>query len=177
MRAGTCSDCTAPSRAEGAAGSTSCHGARDAQPGSEARDFELMAISTTTCFADSPAQPFVWQSRLLPGRQRIKRGCIPVTVIFPTLRPLRRCAAGMVRHLCGLLQRAAVFEIGRDSGRPEAVIADLLSDARGGAAARNHLVGNPLAAAASAVQLFRPFNGGRNPSEFRRRGERACAGL
>jgi hypothetical protein len=45
----------------------------------------------------------------------------------------------MVRHRRGLFQRAAVFEIGGDPGRPEAVVAEFGFDA-GCRAARRRII-------------------------------------
>jgi hypothetical protein len=46
----------------------------------------------------------------------------------------------MVRHGRGLLERAAVFQIGRDSGCPEAVVAELGFDAGCGRTPADHCV-------------------------------------
>lgn len=47
----------------------------------------------------------------------------------------------MVRHGGGLFQRAAVLEIGRDAGRPEAVVAGFRGNAGGSEAPPDHRVG------------------------------------
>ena len=49
-------------------------------------------------------------------------------LLGPPIIKLCRACAGMVRHLRGLLKRAAVLEIRGDAGRPERVIADLGRD-------------------------------------------------
>src|ERR1700677_3760026 len=48
---------------------------------------------------------------------------IEAEFLAPAIIQLRRARAGMVRHLRRLFQRAAVFQIGRDSGCPETVVA------------------------------------------------------
>jgi hypothetical protein len=47
----------------------------------------------------------------------------------------------MVRHRGGLFERAAVLQIGRDPGRPEAVIAELGSDAGRRPTPADHCIG------------------------------------
>src|SRR4051812_19188346 len=49
--------------------------------------------------------------------------------------------AGVVGHGGGVLQRAAVLEVGGDAGGAEAVVADRGGDAGGGGAAADHGVG------------------------------------
>src|SRR5258708_4573202 len=50
-------------------------------------------------------------------------------VVAPAIVGLRGAGRGVVRHRGGVFQRAAVFQIRRDTGRPEGVIADLRLDA------------------------------------------------
>jgi hypothetical protein len=47
----------------------------------------------------------------------------------------------MVRHGGGLFQRAAVFQVRLDPGRPEAVVAELGGDAGRGCAPADHRIG------------------------------------
>jgi hypothetical protein len=59
----------------------------------------------------------------------------------PPVIELRGARAGMVRHAGRLLERAAVFQVGGDPGRAEAVIADLCANAGRGGAPSDHEVG------------------------------------
>jgi hypothetical protein len=61
--------------------------------------------------------------------------------LAPPIVELRRSRAGMVRHLRRLLQRAAVLQIRRDPGCPEAVIAKLGRDAGRRRASADHCIG------------------------------------
>ena len=54
---------------------------------------------------------------------------------------LRRARRGMVRHLRGAFERPAVFEVSRDAGRPERVVADARKDISGFGAPLDHRVG------------------------------------
>jgi hypothetical protein len=65
---------------------------------------------------------------------------IEADLIAPTIVELRRARRRMVRHGRGLLERAAVFQIGRDSGCPEAVVAELGFDAGCGRTPADHCV-------------------------------------
>ena len=69
---------------------------------------------------------------------------IEAEFLSPAIVELRRVRAGVVLHLRRLLQRPAVFEIRRDPGRPEAVIAELGRD--GGRRAGGSLRGRSAAA-------------------------------
>jgi len=66
----------------------------------------------------------------------IQADLIPAAIV-----ELRRARRGVVRHRRGLFQRAAVLKIGGDSGRPEAVIAELGFDPRAGRAPADHRIG------------------------------------
>jgi hypothetical protein len=59
----------------------------------------------------------------------------------PTKKELRRACRGMVRHGGGVFERPAVLQIGRDSGRPERVIADFGGDVGRRGAAADHGIG------------------------------------
>ena len=54
---------------------------------------------------------------------------------------LRRAGAGMVRHFGGFFKCPAVFQVCRNTGRPERVIADFRLDPRRYRAAADHLIG------------------------------------
>jgi hypothetical protein len=45
-------------------------------------------------------------------------------LVAPAIVELRGAGRGVVRHGGRIFERAAVFQIGRDAGRPEGVIAD-----------------------------------------------------
>ena len=45
-------------------------------------------------------------------------------LIGPPVIELRRAGGGMVRHLRGLFEFAAILQIGGDAGAPEGMIAD-----------------------------------------------------
>ena len=49
--------------------------------------------------------------------------------VAPAVVELRRARRGVVRHRRRLFQGAAVLEVGRDPGRPEALVAQLVCDA------------------------------------------------
>ena len=66
---------------------------------------------------------------------------VEVHLVPPPVIELGRPGAGMVGHGRGLLQRAAVLEIGRDAGGAKAVIADLGLDPGRRRAPANHRVG------------------------------------
>jgi hypothetical protein len=53
-------------------------------------------------------------------------------VVAPAIVKLRGAGRGVVRHRGGVFERATVFQIGRDAGRPEGVIADPGVDAGAG---------------------------------------------
>ena len=75
-----------------------------------------------------------------PQNPALKRASITPVSAPPRSSSSRRggdrkagwAGAGMVRHGGGLLQRAAVFQVGRDAGRPERMIAQLGRNAGGG---------------------------------------------
>ena len=60
---------------------------------------------------------------------------------MPPIVELRRAGAGMVRHLRGAFEGAAVFEIGRHARRPKRMVAEACDDAGGFRAALNHRIG------------------------------------
>src|SRR5271169_2715288 len=66
---------------------------------------------------------------------------IEAELVAPAIVELRRARRGVVRHRRGLFQRAAVLEIGRDAGRPEAVVAEFGCDAGTGRPPADHRVG------------------------------------
>ena len=59
----------------------------------------------------------------------IRSTLIKAELVAPTIVELRRARRDVVRHRRGLFERAAVLEIGRDAGCPEAVVAELGCDA------------------------------------------------
>ena len=70
---------------------------------------------------------------------------IEAHLVAPPVVKLRRPGAGMGGLRCGLLQRPAVLKIGRDTGRPETVVADPRLDPGLHGAPANHLVGVGMA--------------------------------
>src|ERR1700731_67638 len=88
---------------------------------------------------------------------------IEADLIAPAIVELGRARRGVVGHRCGLLKRAAVLEIGRDPGRPEAVIAEPGCDARRGrapggyGAARSGWGGGALGTPDPRIRHWRPI--------------------
>jgi hypothetical protein len=66
---------------------------------------------------------------------------IKADLIAPAIIELRRARRRMVCHRGGLFQRAAVFEVGRDAGRPKTVVAELGFNAGRRSASTDHRVG------------------------------------
>src|SRR5271170_835889 len=66
---------------------------------------------------------------------------IKTDFIPPAIVELRRAGRGMVRHRGGLFERAAVLQVSGDAGCPEAVIAELASDAGCRRAPADHRIG------------------------------------
>jgi hypothetical protein len=64
---------------------------------------------------------------------------VEVHLVASAIVELRGAGRGVVRHRGGVFERAAVFQIRRDAGRPEGVIADLGVDAGGGGAPASFL--------------------------------------
>src|SRR5205085_1679620 len=62
-------------------------------------------------------------------------------LVSPTVIKLRRARAGMIRHCGRLLERSSVFQVGRDPGRPETVIAELRCDPGRHGAPADHRIG------------------------------------
>ena len=58
----------------------------------------------------------------------------------PVIEP-RGSGRGVVRHCGGVLEGAAVLQVGGDAGRTERVVADLRADAGGDRAPANHRIG------------------------------------
>src|SRR5580693_8606988 len=66
---------------------------------------------------------------------------IEAELVAPAIIELRSARRGVVRHRGGLLERAAVLEIGRDARRPETVVAELGDDASRRRAPADHRIG------------------------------------
>ena len=66
---------------------------------------------------------------------------IEADLVAAAVIELRRSRRGMVRHRGGLFERAAILEIGGDPGRPEAMVAELGSDAGCRGAPADHRIG------------------------------------
>jgi len=77
---------------------------------------------------------------------------IKADFLVPAVVELRRTRAGVVGHPRRLLQRAAVFQIRRDAGRPETVIAELGGDAGRRRPPPDHRVGVGLGQGRSRQQ-------------------------
>ena len=65
---------------------------------------------------------------------------VETNLVAPAIVELRGARRRVVRHHRGLFQRAAVFEVSRDSRRPEAVVPEFGGDAsrRRGAGGSSH---------------------------------------
>jgi hypothetical protein len=62
-------------------------------------------------------------------------------LLGPPVVKLRRARAGVVRHLRGFFERAAVLQISGDAGRAESMIADARGDTGGTGAPLDHRIG------------------------------------
>ena len=61
-------------------------------------------------------------------------------VVSPVIQ-LRGARRRVVRHRCGVLQHATVFQVRGDAGRAERVVADGRADARSNSTAPDHRIG------------------------------------
>jgi hypothetical protein len=75
--------------------------------------------------ADEAMTDLSRKSRSYPRSNRNPLDFIKVHLIALAIVELRRAGRGVVRHGGGVFERAAVFQVRRDPGRTEGVIADL----------------------------------------------------
>jgi len=80
-------------------------------------------------------------SKFAPALNQNPLDLVEAHFVAPAVVELGGAGAGMVGHRCGLLQRAAVLEIGRDARRPETVVADLGLDAGRRGSPADHRMG------------------------------------
>jgi len=71
---------------------------------------------------------------------------IEAELVAPAIIKLGGARRGVVRHRRGLLERAAVLEIGGDAGCPEAVVAELSFDASSSRTPADHRIRDGLRA-------------------------------